>query len=509
MKVADLYIRVSTDEQADKGYSLRDQEERLKKYCEIQGISVRRVIQDDFSAKTFDRPAWKRYLIDLKKDKGGTGLLLFTKWDRFSRNAGDAYSMIGTLRKLGMEPQAVEQPLDLSVPENKMMLAFYLAAPEVENDRRALNTFHGMRRAMKEGRYMGLAPKGYRNKITEAGKKYIAPDETLSPIIRWAFEQVADGKFATEQIWKEAVKKGLKVNKKNFWIIVRNPVYMGKILIPKWKDEDEQLIDGTHEGIISPSLFYEAQDALYGRRRTQRTQIKVDDSMPLRGFLMCPKCFRMLTGSASRGKSGKRYPYYHCTTTCGCRYRASFANDLFIKELDRYTIKDPGYAELYSAVIIDEYGRLHEGRETEQRAIQAKLNEAYCELNRSREMVMKGLIAPDDFQAMRRMCDDKIARLQAATEEMNGDKMDIDKYLKKISRIATSLSKLYMSAPIDKKREIVGSIFPENLTFDGKQYRTPRVNEVISLICSVDKVFEGHKNGVHSKISSMYPEVTL
>ncbi|WP_461398299.1 hypothetical protein [Flavitalea sp.] len=47
------------------------------------------------------------------------------------------------MRKLGVERQAIEQPLDLAVPENKLMLAFYLAAPEVENDRRALNVLLG------------------------------------------------------------------------------------------------------------------------------------------------------------------------------------------------------------------------------------------------------------------------------------------------------------------------------------------------------------------------------
>jgi hypothetical protein len=47
--------------------------------------------------------------------------------------------MISVLMKLEIEPQAVEQPLNLEIPENKIMLAFYLAAPEVENDRRALN----------------------------------------------------------------------------------------------------------------------------------------------------------------------------------------------------------------------------------------------------------------------------------------------------------------------------------------------------------------------------------
>lgn len=173
MKIADLYIRVSTDEQADKGYSQRDQEERLRKYCDINGIKVRKIIYEDHSAKTFERPAWRSLLKELRKYKGRTDLLIFTKWDRFSRNAGDVCQMISTLRKLGVEPQAVEQPLDISIPENKMMLAFYLAAPEVENDRRALNVYYGMRRAKIEGRWVSTAPIGYINKTTESGKNIL------------------------------------------------------------------------------------------------------------------------------------------------------------------------------------------------------------------------------------------------------------------------------------------------------------------------------------------------
>jgi len=89
---------------------------------------------EDHSAKTFNRPEWAKYLVELRKHKCQVDFVLFLKWDRFSRNAGDAYQMINQLRKLGVEPQAIEQPLDLAIPENKMMLAFYLAAPEVEND---------------------------------------------------------------------------------------------------------------------------------------------------------------------------------------------------------------------------------------------------------------------------------------------------------------------------------------------------------------------------------------
>lgn len=69
MKIADLYIRVSTDEQADKGYSQRSQEEFLPKYCDINNISIRKVIFEDDSAKTFNRPEWKKYLLDFKQHK--------------------------------------------------------------------------------------------------------------------------------------------------------------------------------------------------------------------------------------------------------------------------------------------------------------------------------------------------------------------------------------------------------------------------------------------------------
>jgi len=131
-----LYIRVSTDEQAEKGYSLKHQEERLRQYCQHQQMEVIAVYKEDHSAKTFERPEFTKLLAFLKKNKGCADLLLFLKWDRFSRNAGDAYAMINQLNKLGVEPQGIEQPLDLNVPENKIMLAFYLAAPEVEIDKR-------------------------------------------------------------------------------------------------------------------------------------------------------------------------------------------------------------------------------------------------------------------------------------------------------------------------------------------------------------------------------------
>lgn len=108
--------------------------------------------------------------------------------------------MISTLNKLGVEPQAVELPLDLSIPENKMMLAIYLAAPEVENDRRALYTFYGMRRAKKKGLLMGKAPFSYVNRSKEDGQKYVALKEPQASALRWAFNEIVKGIFAADQV---------------------------------------------------------------------------------------------------------------------------------------------------------------------------------------------------------------------------------------------------------------------------------------------------------------------
>lgn len=74
---------------------------------------------------------------------------------------------------MGIEPTAIEHPLDLTVPENKMMLAFYLSIPEVENTRRALNIKQGIRKAKQEGRWMGTPPTYGTVSLSQLKIKYI------------------------------------------------------------------------------------------------------------------------------------------------------------------------------------------------------------------------------------------------------------------------------------------------------------------------------------------------
>ncbi|MBC5862782.1 recombinase family protein [Flavobacterium turcicum] len=69
MENAYLYVRVSTDEQRRKGFSLIEQEDRLLKFCALSQIKVKGIFREDFSAKDFNRPEWTRLIKTIKKNK--------------------------------------------------------------------------------------------------------------------------------------------------------------------------------------------------------------------------------------------------------------------------------------------------------------------------------------------------------------------------------------------------------------------------------------------------------
>lgn len=505
--IADLYIRVSTDEQADKGYSQRNQEEMLRKYCESHSIMIRNVIYEDHSAKSFNRPQWKSLIQGLKKKKSNVNLILFTKWDRFSRNAGDAYQMINILRGLGVEPQAIEQPLDLSIPENKMMLAFYLAAPEVENDRRALNVFYGMRRARKEGRYMGLAPVAYINKTEENGKKYIAPLEPDASILRWAFEEIAKGIFNTEQIWKLAKEKGLKCSKNAFWQVIRNPLYCGKIFIPQFKDEESRFVKGQHRAIISEELYYEVQDILDGRGRKYRPKVKTLDDFPMRGFLICPECEKLLTGSKSKGRT-KYYSYYHCVGACKHRTNAEIVNDAILRDLASF-VPEIGDMAFYQELITKEYLDKTNEVQFEKKEILLQIKDYEDRLSHSRDLLATRQIDPDDYRDMKSQYSSKISTLESQLTRLNNDVDNVQILIKRGVKRVFEIKEALKDGCLSEIRKDVGSIYPEKVVFEGSKVRTARRNDFIQYINLINKKLRKNKNGTKVDFSTLSRQVGM
>ncbi len=479
-----LYLRVSTDEQAEKGYSLKHQDDRLRQYCDFQNIEIVALFKEDYSAKTFERPAFRKLLEFIKKNRNAADLLLFLKWDRFSRNIAEAYAMINQLNRHGVEPQAIEQPLDLNVPENKIMLAFYLAAPEVENDRRSLNTIAGMRRAMKEGRHVNMAPKGYKNVRDEFDKPVIEPSKD-APLVKWVFEEVAKGVNNVMEIWRTAKDKGLNIGKSQMWTMVRNPIYCGKIYIPAYKDEEAKLTPATHQPIISEDLFYEVQAVLSGRKRKGPQKNTMKEELPLRGQLICRKCGNKLTGSASKGNGG-RYFYYHCSKGCNERFKADEANNIFIKNLEKISFNHESIGvflnNLKVRLKVDDSAKAKSTMTVGTEILRHKER-----IDNAQQLMLDGQLEPQDYRDVKNRYAKLIEGLEKKLREIKEVDANLYDMVEFSADLFRNLPKFFTKADLKAKQQIIGSIFPERLIFEEKRYRTIRENEVVKLMCKPGK----------------------
>lgn len=113
----------------------------------------------------------------------------------------------------------------------------------------------GMERKAASGIMPCCAPVGYRNL-----RKKIEVDPALAPLVKQSFQRAATSRLPLRSILAEMTAKGLvsrtgrplKVGA--FWYMLRNPFYMGLI---RWHGE---LIQGTHEPLVSQDLFFAAQE---------------------------------------------------------------------------------------------------------------------------------------------------------------------------------------------------------------------------------------------------------
>lgn len=398
MKSAYLYVRVSTDEQKRKGYSLVEQEDRLIKYCKNNNIEVKGIFREDFSAKDFNRPEWKKLVNIIRKNKlRPPEDVLFIKWDRFSRSIEYAYQMIRVLRELNVQAVAIDQLIDFEIPESIVMLAVYLSIPEAENSRRGLTTSDGIRRAKKMGRCAGRAPIGYANRTAPDGKKFIKPKQPEADYIRWSFQELAKGSFTISQVRNMAWANGFQCGKSNFWKLLRNPIYCGIIRISANRNEGEQFVKATHEPLISESLFHNVQ-LMINKERNKRGRNEVLKSLfPLRGFLSCPWCGGKITGSVSQGKCSK-YSYYHCMGyKCKGRFRAEMLNDQYGEMLKKVHLRPEVY-ELFGLVLEDE-NILIARRDyiDERKVILSKISMQEFRISKARNYFLDEKIDFDDF----------------------------------------------------------------------------------------------------------------
>jgi site-specific DNA recombinase len=473
-----IYTRVSTEDQKENGFSLQDQERRIRKYCNEQGFEIIAHYQDDYSAKDFNRPQFQKMLSDLRDKRIKPSHLICLRMDRYSRNLEETIIMTKVLKELKVEVYFIEGNVDLSTPESSILYMLSALLPQVENERRGLNTKQGMRQALRQGKWMWQAPKGYSNNKLN---KTIYPNDEAK-YIKQAFLEVSYGIKSPDMVRKELNSVGFKCSKQSFYKLLKDAFYTGKILVKAWKDEPEQIVKGIHEAIIDDDLFEIVQNILNGRKRKQPKKSKLKALFPLRGHLICKRCGNNLTASSSKG-STKKYDYYHCQHGCKERISAKLANTEYEKLLASLVVNKE-ISELYTEALKDVYEQKEGLKEKKILDCLKSILNSESKLKSIDDKLINNTLDIDNYTRIANSINNDIKQSRKEIAMLSEAETNLDKQLKYGISFISHLDYYYINAPLELKGKITSSIFPEKLIFEENNYRTKNKNSLVSLLCS-------------------------
>ena len=507
MKNVILYCRVSSDEQKTNT-SLDFQEKKLRKYCNEKGYNVIACYHEDFSAKhhDFQRPEMRKIRDYCKKHKHEIDLILFLRWDRFSRNTEFALAFKRIfLDGWGIEFNSIESPIDFNSTEWPSFLSVNCSQAQSENNKISRRTKDGIRETLLSGRWPGVAPRGYKNvhAVDENGmpiEKRVEINEEAAPLIKRIFNEVGKGIEAPANI-RRRIAPQIPVS--SFFLILRNIFYKGKVRVPATKDEPEIIVNGIHTPLVTEELFDRVQDILDGKRKHKPKLTKpIKPEFYLRKHLVCPICGRSITGAFSTGGSGQKYPYYFCPESGKhLRMSADKVNSKFIEYIHSLRPKD-STIDLYMNIVND----LRKDELQEVNNEIKKLRNELTEIERKIDQI-------DDRYLDGRMCDEDYHRMlnrQKTNKQKIQDRIDILKtpnctkiepQLKYAISLIDNIDTFFSMAPTEAKIKILCSIFSGKVEFDGEFFRTEEFNRVLTLIYQTDSLLEENKKGEISNFS--------
>lgn len=328
-----LWARVSTDRQAEQGYSLAAQVEQLREYAAREGLTVvaEHVVSE--SASRQERKAFDAMMAEVERSTGPRHLLA-AEADRLSRSlASDA--KLDELRRAGLSIHLVREGRVLGPEASSSELLLLDARAMVaryESRHHGERVMIGMRRKARAGLIPGPLPLGYQ--LAGPGEPAEPAAETAE-IIREIFQACADG-TSLDGLAELARRRGLRgrrskatISKSSLQWILRSPVYQGDV---QWDGETHL---GLHEPLVSRRLWVRAQLSLDARRTTGRRARKAGRDLELAGVLRCGDCGKALVGELHERSGGRAYTYYRCGPRCGPYVREEVLRESIAGALER------------------------------------------------------------------------------------------------------------------------------------------------------------------------------
>ena len=326
IKSAGIYIRVSTFDQAREGFSLREQEERLKEFCKFKRYNIYKVYQDaGISAKNDKRPAYQEMIEDVKK--GNINVIVALKLDRLTRSVYDIEKLMKFVNDYECDVDCMADESNTTTSNGRMVMRIMTSVSQNEIEKCSERTKFGMAGAIKNGHIPNRTGLGFKRE-----NKKLVPDPLTKDIIVRIFDLYLEGK--SHQAIANIYNKEKVLGKTNWYDstiqkILSNELYKGDYVNGK-RTKHPTYYENVIEPIVSKEKWESCQyQKLRNARHYERTATYLFTNK-----LKCSKCGNFLGGHATTKTNGKKYYYYKCNT---CK---TYFNEIDIeKELKAFMLE--------------------------------------------------------------------------------------------------------------------------------------------------------------------------
>ena len=305
-----IYVRVSTDDQRDNGYSVDSQLRMIKEYCEKNEYDIVDVYNDaGHSGKDLMRPEMQRLLKDIKSKK--IDKLVAIKVDRLTRNNYDVFWLLNYCEENDVKIELILEPYDVSTANGEMIFGMNLVFGQRERKEIGARTKRAMEEMVLERIHPSKAPYGYiRNK--ETGHLEVEPIE--AEVVKEIFELCKQGNSTRgiASIMKDnnAYLKQGKWKSDRVYKILSNSIYIGVFEYGKYKRKPQDIlrVENYCEPIIDEVTWNATRNVLVKNKHSNYGEYIHLFS----GLVKCPICGKIMSSSESfKYPNGKQKVYYH------------------------------------------------------------------------------------------------------------------------------------------------------------------------------------------------------
>ena len=308
-----VYVRVSTEDQRDNGYSIDSQLRMIKEYCEKNNYDIVDVYNDaGHSGKDLMRPEMQRLLKDIKSHK--IEIIVAIKVDRLTRNNYDGFWLLNYCEEHDIKIELILEPYDVTTANGEMIFGMNLVFGQRERKEIGARTKRAMEEMALKHIHPSKAPYGYiRNK--ETGHLEIEPIE--AQVVKEIFELCKQGN-STRSISinlknRKAYLKTGKWTSDRVYKILTNSIYIGIFEYGKYcrKPQDILRVENYCEQIIDVDTWKLTRRVLEKNKHSNYGE----HIHLFTGIVRCPTCGRILSSTNSFKYSGtpKEKVYYHLT----------------------------------------------------------------------------------------------------------------------------------------------------------------------------------------------------